>query len=642
MLAILPAVWFALAFLAARSAPPPRGDWRRSLLGVAVLGGVLVTASTEGLSALGLFARGPLALFWAATAIATAFICAARRKKAGMRWASFPAPLPTVPHLPLLTGTAVLFLIVGLTAFSAAPNTWDSMTYHLPRVAHWIQNGTVAHYPTNILRQLSLPPWAEFAMAQLELLSGSDRFANLVQWLAMGGSAIGVSLIARDLEGDAAAQAAAGALALTLPMGILQGSSTQNDYTVGFWLVCFVSFLFPVSTPPGPRPLSAWLGAAASLGLALLTKGTAYLYALPYLVLAVVLLARRAGRRSALPLFLFAAVALALNLPHFARNSAVFGSPLGPSQGLFNRVFTPRAVASNVARNAAIHLALPLPAWNALVERAFGGVHGALGAGRDDPATTWPGTEFHVPGRFAGEASPGADETLYLLLQEGFAPNPLHLVLILVTLGAVAATPAWRRRRELLLSVCLAAAAFVLFCAALKWQPWHSRLHLPLFLLWCPAVALVLSSRPRLAKWVCALLLAAALPWLLSNATRPLLGPSSVLKASRFDQYFFNRPDLQAPFLAAAKAVSSDRCPLGIETGPEDGEYLLRVCLRETGQGGKRIEHVNVSNASATASRKRPPGAEPCSLIRLTAGGGERSVVSVSRSGAGTRVTVAR
>jgi hypothetical protein len=52
-----------------------------------------------------------------------------------------------------------MFLIVatvGLIAWVAPPNTTDSMTYHMSRVAHWIQNQSVSHYPTNILRQLYL------------------------------------------------------------------------------------------------------------------------------------------------------------------------------------------------------------------------------------------------------------------------------------------------------------------------------------------------------------------------------------------------------------------------------------------------------------------------------------------------------
>jgi hypothetical protein len=46
-------------------------------------------------------------------------------------------------------------------ALITPPNMYDSMTYHMSRVVHWIQNGSLAHYPTSIGRQLFLPPGAE-------------------------------------------------------------------------------------------------------------------------------------------------------------------------------------------------------------------------------------------------------------------------------------------------------------------------------------------------------------------------------------------------------------------------------------------------------------------------------------------------
>ena len=55
--------------------------------------------------------------------------------------------------------------------------------------------GCVAYYPTHIQWQLYQGPWTEFAILQLQVLSGSDRFASLVQWACMLGSTLGVSLM---------------------------------------------------------------------------------------------------------------------------------------------------------------------------------------------------------------------------------------------------------------------------------------------------------------------------------------------------------------------------------------------------------------------------------------------------------------
>jgi len=639
MLVLLPLAGFVFAFLAIRSWPgpsSPQADWRRSFLLACVLWGVSVTVSTEALSAFHFFERLPVAFLWTAAAALAAWLWLSRRGRPRGAEHSPQGEFP-LDRLPLAGGMALLVLLVGATAWLAAPNSWDSMTYHLPRVSHWIQNKSVAHYPTHIPRQLFMTPWSEFALAQLEILSGSDRFANLVQWFAMIGSAIGVSLIARDLAGGATAQIAAAAIALSLPMGVLQGSSSQNDYVAGFWLICFVSSLTALARQKGRWRIGSLLAAAASLGLACLTKGTAYIYALPYVLLFGVLLAARWRGGFWRPALLVAAVVLVLNSGHFARNLRLFGSPIGPPAGLLNEGLSLSSVISNVSRNAALQLALPSDAWNGLLENGVVRLHAALGADPNDPRTTWRGSEFHVPAVSPGGTRPDSEETLYLLFHEGFAANPLHFLLILAALGGIAAGSG-REQKDVLLYALLATAAFLLFCAALKWQPWHSRLHLPLLLLWSPAIALALCARPRAGGWISTLLVIAAVPWALANATRPLLGASNVVRASRLEQYFQNRPELLPLLLTAARAIPRAPCPVGLELGPDDGEYLISIALKAAGLPERPLPHVNVKNASRTA-RAAWGLPRPCAVLTLISGQ-QRGGVFVSRSGAIPRIIV--
>ena len=85
-------------------------------------------------------------------------------------WWRFKLPkIPRFEFFVLSAGTFIVF-VVGLIAFVAPPNTWDSMTYHLPRVMHWIQDRSVAYYPTFILRQLYLAPGAEYLILQFQIL----------------------------------------------------------------------------------------------------------------------------------------------------------------------------------------------------------------------------------------------------------------------------------------------------------------------------------------------------------------------------------------------------------------------------------------------------------------------------------------
>ena len=58
------------------------------------------------------------------------------------------------------------------------------MAYHLPRIEHWLQNKNIYPYPTNIVRQILSPPLSEYIIANFQILSNSDSFSNLVQFLS--------------------------------------------------------------------------------------------------------------------------------------------------------------------------------------------------------------------------------------------------------------------------------------------------------------------------------------------------------------------------------------------------------------------------------------------------------------------------
>src|SRR6202000_1628637 len=111
------------------------------------------------------------------------------------------------------TSAAIIFLPAGILlataviAYFAAPNNWDSMTYHLSRLMHWTQDKTVASFPTANLRQIDSPPGSSYAAIQFYILSDSDRWVNFIQWFSALGSMIGASLIAARLQAKAEAQA---------------------------------------------------------------------------------------------------------------------------------------------------------------------------------------------------------------------------------------------------------------------------------------------------------------------------------------------------------------------------------------------------------------------------------------------------
>jgi hypothetical protein len=215
-----------------------KNNWRNSLLSALLAWGVILTAITESLSGLNLLKFEWVTILWLSVDIILALTYLRQfRKKSKLKFQK----LFNLPFFSLfiLGGVALIVTLVGLVAIVAAPNHSDSMEYHMSRVVHWMQNHSVAHYATPTLEQLYQNPWSEFAIMHFQILSGGDRFANLIQWGSMVGSLVGVSLIAKQLGANLRGQILATVLCVTIPMGILQASSTNNDYVVSFWLVCF-------------------------------------------------------------------------------------------------------------------------------------------------------------------------------------------------------------------------------------------------------------------------------------------------------------------------------------------------------------------------------------------------------------------
>lgn len=172
-----------------------------------------------------------------------------------------------------LGAVVVILATILLIAIVAPSNNWESMTYRMMRVVMWMQQGSVAHYPSPDLNQLFHPPLSEWNIWHFQVLSGGDWFANTVHWCALAGCGVLASLIAKELKQPVPVQVLAAVIAVTLPMGLLQGSSSQGNLIVAFWLSAFVVFTlqyFQRPTSVGPM----YCGLA--FGFALLSKGTAY------------------------------------------------------------------------------------------------------------------------------------------------------------------------------------------------------------------------------------------------------------------------------------------------------------------------------------------------------------------------------
>ncbi|MBT3295781.1 MAG: hypothetical protein HN919_09825 [Verrucomicrobia bacterium] len=495
--------------------------------------------------------------------------------------------------LPMAVAIAGVLIITLGVALLAPPNTWDSMTYHMARVASWEQHQSVAFYPTSIPRQNYQMPLAEFMILHLNILGGGDGWANMVQWFALVVAVAAVSRIATALGGSPRAGWLAAAVGVTIPMAILQATSTQNDLVVSAFILLFACYLLKVRQAP---TLFNLMACAAALGAALLTKGTAYVYC-PAIGLVVGLFPRGGSSRErwvpySLKLALVPVLALLLSAGHLARNYGLYQHPFSTETGSYrNERLSLPIFGANVVRSLSLHLGTPSPRTNQTTHKA---VAALLGDELENPASTWAGCRFMIPYK----------------VHEDLAGNLPH-ALLGVLVGVLLLCRGWRKplRPALLYGVAVTLAAFT-FAAMFKWQLWASRLHTPLFFLLAPLVPLVVPvdhKRFRLLPVALSLgLLAYALPYLLINETRPLLSVKgySLLRSERNVQVFRSAAWLQEAFTRGAAcagqlAAEHALTDIGLCTGPDDYEYPLRGLVKAHCEGrALRFHHVAVKDPS--------------------------------------------
>ena len=190
----------------------------------------------------------------------------------------------------------VLVLVVAVITFIIAwvtpPQTWDSLTYHMPRIAHWAQNRSIGHYISGIERQNSMSPGAEMLSLGFYALINSARLGNMVQWFAMLFSLVAASVVVRHLGADAFGQWLAVAIAATIPLGIVESSSSITDYVAALWTICAAAEMLAYLKTNRVRSL-VFVSLAAGLGF--LTKPIVLMYLLVFALWLGILLLRRQG-----------------------------------------------------------------------------------------------------------------------------------------------------------------------------------------------------------------------------------------------------------------------------------------------------------------------------------------------------------
>lgn len=505
---------------------------------------------TNCLSALGALYPAYIRSFWIAYSALAAL---------ALLFAPVRAQPPPRPKLsaPLL----ILCLLCLACALIYPPNNWDAQSYHLPRVMQWLQNHSLAPFFTNIPRQTGMPPFNAMIALQMLAFGGGDYFINLIQWTAYIGSLAGAAAIA-GLFGGAGAKAFAALFIACAPGAVTQASTFESSLLVSFWLLAYAYYFFLWRAAPS-FPLA--IRAGACLGFAILTKGSAYPIALPFVLFTAFLCLRRPSRLF-LQGCLMALIITAVNAPHLARNHKAFGDLFGGAETNILRAPSAGTFALNAAYNFLAH-----EPWLLKISGDFFlKLPEALGLDASDKSLfPWGGLE-NLPGK--------------MTFDDSYGQNPLGAAFILI----MGAAWAFGRFRPPPLYAWLLFFSFASYFLFLTWHPWTGRVHLSLFALSAPLAGLFLASwRPgRLKKITPALFFICGLcAVFLSN--RPLAGlfmPEQMALLKERDPLYIASASIRDEQLAALDFLAAQKPrSLGLVLADNSLEYPVWRTLEARG-----------------------------------------------------------
>jgi hypothetical protein len=146
-----------------------------------------------------------------------------------------------------LFALVLLVILAGLTALAswAEPAVLDALTYHMPRIGHWLQDGEIRILGTSDARLNFVAALPEIVMAWL-MGSMREGFRMVVVAQAIGGiMTVGATIgLARQSGLGRGAALLAGGLLLGMANVVVQFTSAQTDlFTAGVFAVSFYLWL---------------------------------------------------------------------------------------------------------------------------------------------------------------------------------------------------------------------------------------------------------------------------------------------------------------------------------------------------------------------------------------------------------------
>lgn len=473
-----------------------------------------------------------------------------------------------------------VFVLLPLLLLSIfiPPNNWDSLAYHLPRIEHWIQNKNIYPYPTNLIRQIITPPFSEYVLLQLSILSGNDWFLNLLQYASLIGVLFIASQLFQFLKINHKGQILLCAVLISLPMLIFQSTTTQTDLLSAFYLLVFILFSY-LFVQENNKSSFIYLVIALSIGI--LTKYTIAIFAFPFILYIIYHVLKQKN----LSLLLFSTtssviIASIILAPFLYRNYLVFGSLTGNEYfeaSMSNAKISLGYTISNSIKNIADFISVPVNAFNHLMLSFIDKIHLLIGITVNDKGANWNEMNFIVNNH----------------LNEDSAGSLLHFVIFIVSLFLLFRL---KDKKWVFLYIAGLLLTFFIYSSIFRYSPWNNRLFLPLTLLFMLVSSFILVKSIKresvLFSISVALLLLSLFP-VYMNRAKPIVidpfylkrvlshspkadeGSNTVFQKTREENYFVWTPFLQKQLDTLFEKIPPTVSKINLSTEFDSHEYMI-------------------------------------------------------------------
>lgn len=483
-------------------------------------------------------------------------------------------------------------------AVKTVPYNWDSMTYHLPRLFYWLQNGTVGHYAVHNDRQVASPVLGAFVNLQIyTVMNQNDIFINLLQCFSFLTNGVLVYHITKKIKCSESFCVLSAVLFYSMPIAFSEAFTTQVDNYSALWMLCFVYLVIDLLNPDEKILLDKLtLFRIGTLSLcvafAYLAKPSVGIGMVFFALWLLIIVIKRKDNVFTLLLYLLGAgfILAAVLAPEFLRNIATYSALSSPQTGQRQLIGSlhSRHILVNFAKNFTFNMPT---VWiynsTEILYKCVMKLAGLLEIDINNPGISEDGREFSVP----SPQSYGHDSAI----------NP---VIVYLLIGCVVLFLIKNRKKHLAeirnSYFIVVSISFLAFCAVLRWEPFVSRYMISYLAMLCPAIAgqleLFLDSEKENAYrnrviWL-------AIVYFLCGTE--LFGViyyngRIALSQSKPAGYFENRKEIEDSYMEIANFINSNGyTDIGLITSGDSYEYPLIAML----ENDVTIQHVNVTNAT--------------------------------------------